>query len=138
MPVSYDIDLDASFVILRFTGETDFAAYRAVMDGVLADPRFRPGMCWLSDRRATTELPSADFVRRLTDYIGTHSPTFARCGWAVVTGTLGDYGMARMAELLSERHEADVRAFMDYDEAVAWLHARQGKPSDGSGSPSAA
>ena len=41
----------------------------------------------------------------------------------VVSNRPGDYGMARMAEIMNnvEKSDIDLEAFHDYDEALAWL-----------------
>jgi len=120
----FEFYADRALVIVHCAGRCDAGAWCALLDAVLDDPRWRPGMSLLVDRRRTVAAPTrADveamvgfFRRRATDMRG------ARC--AVVTGTPAACGMARMLETVAERDAVVVaRAFDDDGGAMEWLLA---------------
>jgi len=52
MKLSYSIDPVAHVVEFHYTGSLDFAEWSAVMEAILADPAFRQGYGFLTDRRS--------------------------------------------------------------------------------------
>lgn len=121
MPVSASIDTKRHIVSLVFTGDTSFMEWKLVMDGVLANASYVAGMCILNDRSAAGSAPSTEMVRQVVRYLVHHAESFSGCGVAMVVSSLADYGMGRMAEILSERSGVVVRAFHNREEAIAWL-----------------
>ena len=106
---------------LVFEGSTTFDEWRVAMDAALQHEHFLVGMCIISDRRASQDVPTPIYVRALVGYLKAHADAFAGCGVALVTDGLADYGMSRMAEILSDETVVKVRAFSDIHAARAWL-----------------
>ena len=124
MSVTSHIDALAGLVTLTFTGETSFEEWCATVEAVLAHPDFRTNMCFMSDRRAATDIMSKPYFERIVDFLVQHAPKLGGCGWAIVAWTPADFGMSRMAAIFAERSPVEVRAFRQYDDALAWLRQR--------------
>ena len=89
-----------------------------------AHPHFRPDMGILADARGVTRPPSMVFVSRFVARLTklTKSGEFVgRFATVVPRQHLAVYGMSRMAEIRSLDAQLNYRAFVDYDEAIAWL-----------------
>ena len=121
MATTSSLDAEAGIVTLTFTGVTSFAEWERAIDGILADPRYRVGMCLLSDRRRATDIMSKEYIDRVVDYLSLHGASFVGCGWALVASTPADFGMTRMAATFAERTVVNVRAFQRMEDAVEWL-----------------
>lgn len=126
MTVTASIDAEQHVVTLHFTGATSFEEWQATMDRLLADAAYRPGMCILSDHRDADDVPTAEHVRAVVEYLDRHADAFPGCGWAIIARDLADFGMNRMAEMLAERTHVSFRAFRQLDEARVWLADRDG------------
>ncbi len=122
-PLTYHIDPARNVVVLTY-GEQQptFEEWCSVMDELLRDPLFRPGLHLLSDRRRVCEALSTRMVEGMSHYVGTRRERFGKRRWAVATGTPAEYGMARMAEVLFEAVGSHVtlRAFTNFDDAERW------------------
>ena len=123
MPVSASIDPVKHIVTLRFTGDTSYADWEAVMDAVLANVEYVVGMCVLSDRRDAENVPSSRHIQDLVGYLIRNAPSFSGCGVAIVAVSAADFGMGRMAEILAEETGVQLRAFHSPEKALAWLAA---------------
>ena len=105
--------------ILRVTvaagrpGETLAAAMR--------DPRFRPGMPILIDRREMP-LPTPGYASLIAAWWRTHGDTIGRSPVALVARSDAAFGMARITEALLTNTRRTVRVFHTEEDAVAWLN----------------
>lgn len=127
MPIQVQFDVSGDYVALRFTGSTSFEEWRAAIRSIVDRAEYRTTMCWLSDRRSAADIPVVEYIRLVADFVGTHTQYFQGCGWAVVTPSSADFGMARMAEILSGQHAITMRVFRDYDEAIDWIRGQNPK-----------
>jgi hypothetical protein len=122
-PLTYHIDSARSVVLLIY-GEQQptFDQWRSVMDELLRDPLFRPGLHLLSDRRRLCEASTTRMIENMSHYVAARRDRFGRGRWAIATGTPAEYGMVRMAEVLFETVGSHVtlRAFTNFDEAERW------------------
>ncbi len=121
MPIRYSVEPERGLVRLELADPLDPAHIALTVERLLADPELRVGLDLLSDHSqldftATTELVRA--IPALLDRLGARLGRF-RC--AVVVPRDASYGMARMAEVLSEGGMAQVRAFRSAEEAEGWL-----------------
>ena len=121
VPVTASIDAARRLVTLRFSGDTTYDEWKPVMDDVLANVNYVAGMCILSDRREAATVPSTEHIRALVDYLSRHAASFTGCGIALVARSDAEYGMSRMAEMLSEVTGVRVRAFRTPEDALAWF-----------------
>ena len=110
-------------VTLRFTGDTSYVDWEAVMDTVLANVEYVVGMCVMSDRRDAENVPSSHHIQDLVGYLIRNAPSFSGCGVAIVAVSAADFGMGRMAEILAEETGVQLRAFHSPEQALAWLAA---------------
>jgi hypothetical protein len=122
-PFTYRIDRARGIVFLEY-GQIQPSAteWCAVMDELVADPDFRPGLPFVSDRRRLGEAPTTNTLRAMAEYVGKRRDDFGPARWAIVTGTPAEYGMVRMGEVLfgSAGSLIHLRPFTDMDEATAW------------------
>jgi hypothetical protein len=126
-PFTYRLDRVRSIVFLEYgTAQPTAAEWCAVMDELLVDRHFRPGMPAISDRRQLQEAPVTSTLQEMARYVGARRDAFGAARWAVVTATPAEYGMVRMAAVLFEGagSQIELRAFTDADEAVAWAQER--------------
>ena len=122
MSVSYRITPEEGRVYMTMTGVTSFEEWERAMLAALADPSYRPGFGFLIDRRAAPS-PTSDFIRRVVSFNKVHQGELGGGRRAVVVGSTADYGMGRMAEILSESSSSPINVFTDIDEAQRWLRA---------------
>lgn len=119
MGISYQIVDGIVFTTMEATLSLDDV--RAYLVTVLADPAYQPGMPSLVDCRKVTALLSPAELRAIAADIGstTAAPVTGRC--AVLAASDVVFGLVRMYEAYSEGAPIEVRAFRDYDQAMAWL-----------------
>lgn len=119
MGISYQIVEDVVFSNIEATSSLDDV--RAYLVAVLADPAYRAGMPSLVDCRKVTALLSPAELRAIAAEIAsiTTAPVAGRC--AVLAASDVVFGLVRTYEAYSEGAPIEVRAFRDYDEAMAWL-----------------
>ena len=90
------------------------------MDQIRADPRYRRGFVFLSDRRAVTTAPTVAEIKQSVDYFERHRVALGRTTWAIlVAPTLVDFGMMRMGETLASELIV-MRYFEKVPDAEAW------------------
>lgn len=123
--ISHEIHRDRDLATLTVKGSPSFAEWRSAVTELLDDPDFRPGMAILSDRREMAEAPDRAFVERMVDFLEQSAPRLEGSSWALVAASPADFGMLRMLAIIAERTRVPVRAFRDYEAAVAWLEAQQ-------------
>ena len=121
MSITYRIDPVERLVYLTMAGDASYREWEGAMLAILADPSYRPGFDFLIDRRAAP-APTSDFIRRVVAFNREHHQELGG-GRAVVVGNTADFGMGRMAEILSEGEPSPIRAFTSLDEALRWLRA---------------
>jgi hypothetical protein len=121
MAITYRIARDEGIVYLTATGEATFAQWREAVLSALSDPAYRQGFNFLSDRRAQTDVPDADFVQAAAALLREHSGVIEGCRWATVAGRDALYGMARMFSTFAEGTCIQVAAFREYEDARRWL-----------------
>jgi len=127
--ITYSIDECEGIVRLVHHEEREFREWAAVMEALLDDPGFGPGMGFLVDRRAVGPLETQD-LHRIVDFIGSRlDEGFADTSWALVVGGTADFGMGRMSQALAADHPTVIEVFRDPDEALLWLRRRLAEPT---------
>lgn len=121
MQISYTIDERAGLITFRLSGVPDFDAVREAMGQLRADPRFRPGMDLLTDRRELAGIPSVEYTRELVALIRSQWPAPVIRRWAILTRPGASYGMARMAEMRGTISGSEIAAFIHESDALEWL-----------------
>ena len=110
MPATFLIDHDDRIVRSRAWG---LLIDRDLLDSqqrLREDPRFEPTYCQIFDFTAVEQLSlTADGLRALA----ANSPFSRDARRAIVVGTEGAYGMARMYAMLSDRNPRHFRIFRD-------------------------
>ena len=127
MPAAFLIDHDERIIRSRAWGlliDSDlFETQRRIRE----DPRFEPTYCQLFDFTAVEQLSlTGEGLRKLAQ----NSPFSRDARRAIVVGTEGAYGMARMYALLSDRNPEHFRIFRDTASAVKWLRDEPAEESD--------
>lgn len=130
MAVTSSIDPERGIVTLTYTGTTTFGEWEAEVEQVIHDPRYRAGMCFLSDRRLATDIMSKEYINLILDYIARSAAQFVGCRWAIVTASAADFGMGRMGSFFAERTPVEGRAFMRIEDALGWLATRTAPARD--------
>lgn len=124
MALTYSIDPDSRLVTLTGDQIPDFGEWQATMLIVLADPAFRPGFDFLTDRRRGEEAPTVEYLRRAVSFLDLNRGRLERCRWAVVVRGPAAYGMGRMAEAFSVDTSVEMRVFTEISDAQEWLGLR--------------
>jgi hypothetical protein len=118
----YSIDVGRRFVALYWNEFPTLARLREIIDTVVADPEFKPGMNFLWDRRAgTPNTATVDYLREAVYYLQLLGEQIGNHAWAIVTHNASDFGKARMIEAMTDQGKVIVRAFQNRDEAEEWL-----------------
>ena len=119
--ISYAIEPAARRVTIRVDGPTTYEDWESSIRTVLADPQYRPGFDFLSDRRTADPPPTIDMVRRAVGFFELNRPRFGDCRWALVVSGPAAYGMGRMAEALAAETGVRVKVFTQMTAADEWL-----------------
>jgi hypothetical protein len=120
MPYPYEIDTRRRVIITRAVDALTADDIRETRGILLADPGFDAGYNQLIDLRNMTDT-ALEFVD-LANIAGNSvfRPGVRR---AIVSTSPLQYGIARMFELLSDRHGQHVKVFRTLAEADEWLDA---------------
>jgi hypothetical protein len=110
-------------VLLESGETTTLREWTAGLDAAIADAAFEPGMSVVHDTRSRRSVPDTAEVRDGVRLIVARARASQIRRWALVARSGAHYGMARMAQILSELDHApqpEFRVFRDLGEAVAW------------------
>jgi hypothetical protein len=121
MRISYTIDERAGLVTFRLGGVPDVEAVRDALEHLREDPRFRPGMDVLTDRRELAAIPTSEYTLDLVELIRTQWPSRMIRRWAILARPGAAYGMARMAEMRAAIAGSEIAAFIHESDALEWL-----------------
>lgn len=119
MPMRYRVDPNDSIVYVTNDG-TSFDEWRIVMDRLLVDSEYRPGMDFVVDRRQAPP-PEMSYVQATAGYVTAHSDRFRDSRSALVVTGSAAYGMGRVAEVLYESTPHALQVFTDYETAESWV-----------------
>ena len=118
MPATFLIDHDERLIRSRAWGLLIDSDLLETQQRLREDPRFEPTYCQLFDFSAVEQLSlTGDGLRKLA----ANSPFSRDARRAIVVGSEGAYGMARMYALLSDRNPEHFRIFRDTASAIKWL-----------------
>lgn len=119
--VTYRISPEERIVYLTVNDGASFNTFRDAMQAAFADPAYRPGFNFLSDRSKYTNLPAAFEVQEAVAFFKQHADKMGRHQWAMVSGTNDLYCMQVMFAMISESWGGHAKVFRDVDEARRWL-----------------
>jgi hypothetical protein len=126
MSVIYRVSPAERIVYLTVVGAATAREMSDAMLSALADPDYRPGFDFLSDRSHGTDCPDTACVRAGVDFLREHSAEMGYYRWAAVSPHAAVYGMLRMFSMLGETRGIRAEPFADFDEARRWLLDRRG------------
>jgi hypothetical protein len=125
MRTHYTIAPDVHLVTLTSGESPPVEEFRCALDAVLADPDFRPGFNFLSDRRSVRATPTATDIERVGQEVLFRGHELGGGLWAIVVADLSSYGVARMKSMLLDESGTQsgitLAVFTDIDEARRWL-----------------
>jgi hypothetical protein len=122
MPITYHIDSARNLVVTHAVGVLTDEDVLRHKHRLAADPDFTAGMCELSDVRGVTDLRiTPEGVRAMVSTDVSHASRLQAHKLAIVAAEDVVFGMARMYEVLAERHGPSVGVFRDVLEAARWL-----------------
>jgi hypothetical protein len=125
-PIDYTIHTSSRVVAITSHEDPSIEEWIAVLEAVLADPKFEPGFVFLSDRRAVTAPASTSFIEQAAAYLSERPAVFGGSRWAILVDTPGSYGMARMGQaIVNDQSSLEVRIFRDPADALMWLTDRR-------------
>lgn len=123
MAITYRFEGD--FLYTTIEGETSYEDVKAYLDGLVVDPRFRPGMPGIIDCRRVTSLFSILDLRR-TAADARARPQMQVPGRAAVLASSNlIYGLLRMYEVFNEGNPSEIRVFREPEKAMEWLRGKE-------------
>ena len=125
--IDVQINTPGKFVTVTFRREPGFLEWSALMDSIFDSPSYSEGSSFLIDRRAAP-IPQTKDVQAIMRYVDEKEARGETNGWALVVGDLGSFGMARMAQQLSD-FENTIGVFKNVDDANVWLKIRACEPA---------
>lgn len=131
MALTYYIHPERALVVVTRSERVGAEAWEAFLSALVGDPAYARGYAFLEDRRALRELPTRSEVERASRWIQDHGVALGATRWAIVVSEASPaaFGMARVREALTSGTQVQVRAFTDYDAALAWTtDAGAGRP----------
>ncbi len=122
MPITTRFDEELRIIVHVLTGELTPDEVLESQQELYGNGDHDPAIAVLWDCRdaKATNLSFTD----MSELVQRSKPLWSTMGTgrtAILTGSIADYGMGRMYELLSEQMPREVRAFQRYDEALTWL-----------------
>jgi hypothetical protein len=125
MALTYSIDRSARTAFLHYQRNPRFDEWEAVMKALLNDPSYEPGFHIFLDRSQVEEAPDTEYVRKVVSFIKHNESRFSQSRWVAVVRNQANYGMERMAELLTDSTIVEMSVFTDKSEAENWLQAKE-------------
>lgn len=98
--------------------------FEGVLNALVTDPAFKPGMGLLADRR-NLAAPTTSELKRYIELVRRYKPQLGTCPWAVVTGDMANFGMVRMGSTLGSFVGIKSEVFKTEEEALEWLKSLQ-------------
>jgi hypothetical protein len=121
--IEHSIDASAGIVRLVYAGDATFEEWASALETIFSDATYRPGFNFLVDRRRAS-APKPDDLRRMVVFIDEHMALCRDSRWAIITYSLADYGMGRMAQVLASDHPTVIEIFTEPDQGLHWLQER--------------
>jgi hypothetical protein len=121
MAVTYSVDRSARTAFLHYQRNPRFDEWETAMKSLLNDAAYEPGFHILLDRSLVDEAPDTEYVRRVISFIKHNESRFSRSRWVAVVRNKANYGMERMAQLLSDGTCVEMSVFTDRIAAENWL-----------------
>lgn len=118
-PLVYTIDAACGRVYVTYIGQPTFALWVRTMGEIFRHPDYQYHFGIVLDRRSLGSAARSDFVHHMVYFIDQRVAETGTGRWALLAGGPAAFGMARMAELMSE--SKGIRAFQDLDKAEEWL-----------------
>lgn len=124
MPGQYEIDEGRCVAILTISGmPLSWGAFVSLVDAMIHDPAFRPGMPVLEDLRTLAQAPGSDCMRAMAGLFLARPEQLTGTRWAMVVRVDQQalYGVGRMAEAFADGTPVTFAVFKDWDAAQAWV-----------------
>ena len=118
--LSYKVDLSRKRVVVTYHASPSFEEWVCFMNGVFDHPDYREDFDVLLDRRAVPTTAETPCITHAVEFIDKRLRRGARGRWALVVSDLGNFGLGRMAEQLSDYYGC-IRAFKNFEAAEEWL-----------------
>jgi hypothetical protein len=119
---SYRIHEGLSVVLFEGQGALSYERWSAGVDAALADPAFRPGFRFISDRR---RMDASRTDRRFADatlFLRSRAAQLGAIRWAVLIGENDPaYTLVRATAVLAQSSVVQLEPFTDLDEALEWI-----------------
>jgi hypothetical protein len=124
MPKTYfKIYPERQLVSIHWEGVPTAQGWYDIIERIIGHPDYRRGMNLLSYRAGSHPGMTPEFPHEFLRVFAGRSSRMTPVSVAIVTPDPCGYGMARMAEMLSETAAVVVRAFKRPREALQWLKA---------------
>jgi hypothetical protein len=118
MSASYVILPEHNLLVTTLSGRVTDSDLLNQQTQLRNDPGFRPDLVQLVDTSGTTEAALTSQGVREAARNTTVAPSTRR---AIYTLTPSHFGLARMFELSAPGGEGNIKVFMDWSEACAWV-----------------
>jgi hypothetical protein len=119
---SYRIHERLGVVLFEGQGALSYERWSAGVDEALADPAFRPGFRFISDRR---RMDASRTDRRFADatlFLRSRAAQLGPIRWAVLIGENDPaYTLVRATAVLAQSSVVQLEPFTDLDEALEWI-----------------
>jgi hypothetical protein len=119
--MSYTIDESASLIRSEWSGEYEPLKVQKMVVDLMADPKIRPGLNYLSDWSRLESRPTTNSVKVGVNLLEMMIPKLGSFKYAIVSRDDVTYGMARMLAGLTTMSSVEVRAFRELADAETWL-----------------
>jgi hypothetical protein len=118
--LSYKMDLSRKRVVVTYHASPSFEDWVSFMNRVCDHPDYQEDFDILLDRRAVPTTAETPCITHAVDFIDKRVRRGAKGRWALGVSDLGNFGLGRMAEQLSDYY-GSIRTFKNYAAAEEWL-----------------
>lgn len=114
---------DGHVIYLDYDVPGGFLAWVTTITALVQDARYVSAKALIIDRTGVTP-PSADLVRAVAQYHGSHPETFRGFRVALVVSDPATFGLGRMGQMLLDDQGIVFDIFQDLEAAESWARGR--------------
>jgi len=117
--LEYQIDITHQCALVTYHARPEFSEWKATMDLLFADPRFRSNFAIVLDATRVPNPPAIECVGEAVRYIDSKIERFPMLRWAMVAANASSFRVGQMAEKMVRINS--LRTFGSVKEAMAWV-----------------
>jgi hypothetical protein len=122
MPLRIKVDPQANLITVTGIGRLTYHDIKSSFEERLSHPQYKPGIDILYDLRAASiDITLQEIKQAMILFKNRQAERGAGFRFAIVTSTVGTYGISHLYQAYAEELPEEIRVFRDIAEAKQWL-----------------